>query len=113
MDKTYSLFWFSGGLFIIVLVVCFICLSQLRKKDTSGNTSHEPRILFEEKILNFAYLFIFGLILVFLEAMAMYYWSESPTPGSFAGKEIFDSCKTIIPPFVSLVIGYFFGKKAN
>jgi hypothetical protein len=43
----------------------------------------------------------------------MYYWSESPPPGSLAGKEIFDSCKTIIPPFVSLVIGYFFGKKTN
>jgi uncharacterized membrane protein len=51
---------------------------------------------------------ITGLGLVFLQSMAMYYWASSGQ--AEAAKSIFETCKTVIPPIITLVLGYYFGK---
>ena len=40
----------------------------------------------------------------------MHYWSS---PNEEAGKNIFETCKTIIPPIITLVIGYYFGQSRD
>jgi hypothetical protein len=37
----------------------------------------------------------------------MYYFADA---GNERAKEIFDACKTIIPPMVTLIFGYYFGR---
>jgi hypothetical protein len=65
----------------------------------------------ETRQLHFAAVTLSGLGLVFLLSMAMYYWP--PRTGSDSAKDIFDASKTIIPPIVTLVLGYYFGKRSN
>ena len=67
----------------------------------------DRQVQFETERLYFAAVVLTALAIVFLESMAMYYWA--PT-GSEVGKEIFDTCKTVIPSIVTLVIGYYFGR---
>ncbi len=44
--------------------------------------------------------------------MVMYYLEDSDLSNS-RGKEIFDACKTILPPIATLVLGFYFGKSAS
>jgi hypothetical protein len=77
-----------------------------------NNKIQQPRDIdeqtyFETQRLYFAAVVLTGLAIVFLESMAMYYWAPIAPE---IGKNIFDSCKTIIPPILTLVLGYYFGK---
>ncbi|MCG9889970.1 MAG: hypothetical protein MH252_02700 [Thermosynechococcaceae cyanobacterium MS004] len=63
---------------------------------------------FEFQRLAFAAVILTGLGLVFLQSMAMYYWASSGQ--AEAAKSIFETCKTVIPPIITLVLGYYFGK---
>ena len=63
----------------------------------------------ETRQLHFAAVILSGLALLFILSMGMYYWAPSDRAG--VAKEIFDASKTIIPPIVTLVLGYYFGKR--
>jgi membrane protease YdiL (CAAX protease family) len=96
-------FFFSLGLLVIVF---FIFLVLYFNRD-QGKVAIENG-QFEFQRLNFAAVILMGLALVFLESMAMYYWS--PPGQSEVGKNIFETCKTVIPPIITLVLGYYFGR---
>lgn len=63
----------------------------------------------ESKHLYFGAVVLTAMALVFVLSMAMYYWASPEQVDR--GKDIFDTCVQIIPPLITLVIGYFFGKK--
>ncbi len=68
----------------------------------------------ESKLVHFAAVILTTLALIFLLSMAMYYWEPSLpnlNPSDGRGAKIFDRCAQIIPPIVTLVIGYFFGRQ--
>jgi len=65
----------------------------------------------ESKQLHFAAATLTGLSLIFCFSMAMYYWGVGEQAGR--AKDIFDSCKTIIPPIVTLILGYYFGRETE
>lgn len=97
-----SIFYFSGGLLAIALCVVFV----LYFNRAQGQQVDE-KARFEFQRLSFAAVVLTGLGLIFLLSMAMYYWAPS---SSEAGKTIFEACKTVIPPIITLVLGYYFGK---
>jgi hypothetical protein len=66
--------------------------------------------ILEAKQLHFAAVTLTGLGLLFALSMAMYYWGGDK---STAPQQIFDACKTIIPPIVTLILGYYFGSKSG
>jgi hypothetical protein len=51
--------------------------------------------------------------LIFLEAMGMYYFENNMNITDNAGKNIFEACLKTIPPLITLVLGYYFGKKSS
>lgn len=95
---TESVLKFTAGLFGLSLLVVFYYLVRAMK-------SSEDKSI-ESKTIELAAIFLFGLIIFFAEAMAMYYWGGNNS----AGQDIFNSCKTLIPPLVTLVIGFYFGQ---
>lgn len=50
-----------------------------------------------------------GLTLTLIFAMSLYA-ATNPTE---AGKEIFEACKTILPPIATAVLGFWFGTKTS
>ena len=59
----------------------------------------------EAKQLHFAAVTLIGLGAFFFWSMGMYYYSTSQS-----GEAIFDATKTVVPPIVTLILGYYFGK---
>lgn len=55
--------------------------------------------------LTFAKLILFGLAILFLVGMLISTFTHN--------NEIFDSCKTVLPPIATLIIGYYFGEKSS
>ncbi|CAA0126118.1 Uncharacterised protein [Halioglobus japonicus] len=62
---------------------------------------------FETRRLYFAAVILSGLGIVFIFCAGLYYISDTT---SGPGKEIFGAAQSIIPPIVTLVIGYYFGQ---
>ena len=89
---------FATGEFVIVLSM--LVLIALLK----GGTQATRHLYFGSVVLT-------GLALVFMLAMAMYFFA--PIEQLDRAKEIFDTCKQIIPPILTLVIGFYFGKKSE
>ena len=52
----------------------------------------------------FASAILLGVGFIFVEAMVLHYYAKDD-----AGKEIFEACKTILPPIITLILGYYFG----
>lgn len=50
--------------------------------------------------LKFAKQILFGLVILFIASFVM---------SALGFKEIFESCKEILPPIATLIIGYYFG----
>jgi len=73
----------------------------------------EPELVFETRRLYFAAAVLVGLGFLFFEAMILCYYSEVQIGANGNsvnhGKDIFDAAKTILPPIVTLVLGYYFG----
>lgn len=101
-NHTDAVLNFSLGLLCIVVLAVVVLLFNHRRR-----VRLDERSEFETERLYFAATVLAGLGIIFLESMAMYYWS-SGSPDT--GKEIFDACKTVIPPIATLVLGYYFGK---
>ncbi|WP_143750067.1 hypothetical protein [Caballeronia ptereochthonis] len=98
--------WFAGGELAIMLIMSLMILS-LRKAPVVDR-SHDTRLLY------FAAVILTALGLIFMFSMAMYFWegaSENQTPGP--GQDIFRQCSQVIPPIVTLVLGYFFGRQES
>lgn len=56
--------------------------------------------------------------LVFVLGMGMYFYGCPNTlacnmESTSVGKEIFDACVKVIPPLITLVLGYYFGSKTS
>lgn len=103
--------WQDGAFLIVVgiLVVAFVAaLGILISKviEVWRGNGRDP----ETRQLHFAAFTLSGLGLLFLASMAMFYWS--PRDGNGSAQQIFDASKTIIPPIVTLVLGYYFGKRS-
>src|SRR5262249_187384 len=97
---------FATGLLYVVLAAALILFVSSVIWEWGQRGKREP--LLESKQLHFAAVTLTGLGLLFALAMAMYYWSpKDHTPA----KEIFDACKTIIPPIITLILGYYFGRE--
>jgi hypothetical protein len=61
---------------------------------------------FEVRRLYFAAVVLTGLGLIFILGMCMQFFKGQNGPGD----EIFDACVKTIPPIVTLVLGYYFGR---
>jgi hypothetical protein len=103
-----NLLIFSGGLLVVILCVVLVLL-RLRYTGEQSSSS-----IFETRRLYFAGVVLTGLGIIFLESMAMYFWgTQGKGTDEDVGKNIFDACKTIIPPIATLVLGFYFGKSDN
>lgn len=91
-----------GGFAIGELAIIFVMAALLWRLKTDSP---------ESKLVHFAAVILTALALIFMLSMAMYYW-DTPK-GDKPGKEIFDRCAQIIPPIVTLVVGYFFGRQES
>jgi hypothetical protein len=91
--------------FVIFILLWFMAVGALFKVAASKHLHSGDD--FETRRLYFAAVVLSGLGLIFIFATALYFLS---TKESTAGKEIFDAAKTIIPPIITLVLGYYFGQ---
>lgn len=89
---------FATGELVIVLVMAGL-IAFLK-----GGTQATRHLYFGSVVLT-------SLALVFMLGMAMYFFA--PADKSVQAKEIFEACKQIIPPLLTLVIGFYFGKKSE
>ena len=55
--------------------------------------------------LSFAKSILFGLAILFVLGMIISTFTHN--------NEIFDACKTVLPPIATLIIGYYFGEKSG
>ena len=85
----------AGELFIVIVMMALIA--------RLGGRDQESRHLY------FGSVVLTALALVFMLGMAMFYWA-GPDSAERAQK-LFEACQQIIPPLVTLVIGFYFGQK--
>lgn len=83
-----------------------------RMKDAHKDDSEQTRL--EVRRLYFAGGAVAALGLVFLEGMGMYFYG-CPQAGcavgaTVPGKQIFEACVQVIPPLITPILGYYFGK---
>lgn len=55
--------------------------------------------------LSFAKSILSGLAILFMIGMFMTVFTQN--------NEIFDACKTVLPPIATLIIGYYFGERSE
>jgi len=109
MLKNAELLIFSLMIFISLAGMMFL-IFRSGVNSQSGDDSIRLRV----RLLYFAAAVLSGLGLIFMQSMAMYYFS-CDSGGCIAGsenpgKEIFTACTQIIPPIATLILGYYFGK---
>lgn len=66
----------------------------------------------EARQLYFGSVVLTSMALVFMLSMAMYYFAPDDAQSQRAAK-IFESVVHIIPPLLTLVIGFYFGKRSE
>lgn len=103
-------FGFTILIFSLAGAIAYIAMNM-----HSGHRSDDPpTVRLEVRRLYFVGGAISALGLVFLEGMGMYYFS-CPSTGcavgaEVPGKKIFEACVQVIPPLITLILGYYFGK---
>ncbi|WP_018411569.1 hypothetical protein [Methyloversatilis thermotolerans] len=85
----------AGELFIVIIMAALIARSG----------SKDP----ETRYLTFGSVVLVCLALVFMLGMAMFYWA-GPDSAERAAR-VFEACQQIIPPLLTLVIGFYLGQK--
>jgi hypothetical protein len=90
---------FAAGELLVVLVMAWL-IHKVKGKDS------------EARQLYFGSVVLTAMALVFMLGMAMYYWALDPDQAA-RGAKIFDACIHIIPPLLTLVIGFYFGKRSE
>src|SRR5437879_301098 len=64
---------------------------------------------YDRRRLSFAAFVLAGLGSLFVLATSMYYFATSdPANRVAAGAKIFETCERVIPPIITLVLGYYF-----
>ena len=104
MANSSNVLTFAFGLLVVVVLI-FVAIGISFYLERHGAPDPSTRQL------HFAAVTLTGLGMLFALSMAMYYWSQSGAERS--GKEIFDGCKTVIPPIITLILGYYFGSKSG
>jgi hypothetical protein len=69
----------------------------------------EPFKNFEMSRLYFAAGTLAVLAFLFLMSMIFYVFGPETSEGEAPGKAVFDACVKVIPPIVTLIIGFYFG----
>ena len=95
----------------VLFVVSLLVLAVLAGGVAYGMFDVGTMTEFEKSKLYFAAAVLAFLAFIFLLAMILYaFGPEAKPPTADApGKVIFDSCVKIIPPMVTLIIGFYFG----
>lgn len=94
-------------IFILLWFVTVLVLMLIGKTNSTG----DGPMGFETRRLAFASIVLSGLGLIFVFVIGVYFFSEVQPEGKvYPAKEIFDATKTIIPPIITLVLGYYFGQ---
>ena len=89
----------TGELAIVVIMA--VLIAKLNGQDQ------------ESRHLYFGSVVLTSLALVFMLGMAMFYWAPENEVGAMRGQKIFEACVQIIPPLLTLVIGFYFGKRSE
>lgn len=109
MGNASNVLTFSGGLLFIAGAIAAIVLYSFYMEGKTIAKGETPDR--STRQLHFAAVTLTGFGMLFALSMAMYYWGEQGAGA--AGKEIFDGCKTVIPPIITLILGYYFGSKSS
>lgn len=88
----------------IFIVLWFVSISALLLIVSTGKLDSDGD--FETVRLYFAGVVLCVLGFIFVLAIGILAFSEKDE----LGRLVFDACKTIIPPIVTLVLGYYFGQ---
>ncbi len=99
------------GIFWLVLIMMTILgagsvISAFRNSGESAS-SQNRQLSFQAKQLHFAAVTLTGLGFIFVIAMSMYYFGAATGPG----KEIFETSTTVLPPIITLILGFYFGQE--
>lgn len=94
-----SVIIFAAGELAVVGLMCGLILT-LKGRDP------------EARQLYFGSVVLTAMALVFMLSMAMYYFAPDGAQSERAAK-IFESVVHIIPPLLTLVIGFYFGKRSE
>ena len=100
-DANYILYFGGGILAVVLLTGIVVGISSIIWAWNNRSTGKT----LEAKQLHFAAATLTGLGLIFVLSMAMNLW------GGAEGQDVFEACKTIIPPIITLILGYYFGKE--
>jgi hypothetical protein len=92
--RTEPVLLFAAGELIVVIFMGVI-IARL------GTSDPQTRLLY------FGAVVLTALALVFALGMAMYFWTPNDPVAVTKGQKIFDACVTVVPPLVTLIIGYF------
>jgi len=106
----YPVLWSAVGVLIVILLIAAALILRIAMRETPAG---------ETRRLNFAGVILTGIGLLFFMAMAMYYFdgydlangTRVAANGGTVGKSIFDACVQVLPPIVTLVLGYYFGRR--
>ena len=101
MEETYILYFAAGILAVVLLGGITVGISSVIWSWNNRGAGKTP----ETKKLHFAAATLTGLGLIFVLSMAMNLW------GGDKGVTVFEACKTIVPPIITLILGYYFGQE--
>ena len=82
----------------------YLATLVMKNRDADHYTMFETRRMF------FAAAVLLGIGYIFFEGMLLHYYD---TDTNTKGAEVFDTCKTVLPPIVTLILGYFFGATSS
>lgn len=99
MGTVMNVLYFAAGELVVVAIMCLLILT-LKGRDP------------EARQLYFGSVVLTAMALVFTLGMAMYYFAPDPQHAERAAK-IFEAVVHIIPPLLTLVIGFYFGKRSE
>jgi len=92
-----------AGLLVFAISIGLIVLF-LRSREKAS-------VDYDRRRLSFAAFVLAGLGLLFVLAISMYYFASSdPADRVTAGAKIFETSERVIPPIITLVLGYYFGR---
>lgn len=99
----------------LLFVVTLLVVSALAGGVAYGMFAVGTMSEFEKSKMYFAASVLAFLAFIFILAMIFYALGPEPSQPSIesSGKTIFDACVKVIPPLVTLIIGFYFGASQN
>ena len=92
-----------------ILLAMFLIMSLIAAGFMYAMFRGKPFDRFEMSRLYFAAGTMAVLGYIFILSMIFYALSPSDATGEIPGKAIFDACIKVIPPIITLIIGFYFG----